>query len=262
MTRLVLGVSLKAYFGYPQTLQWARAAAGAIGAHAHPGLEMFVLPSFPAIPSVHALLAAGPAAVGAQDVAAADAGNQTGEVTAAMLAGAGCRYVAVGHAERRARFGETEQIVAAKTAAVLRAGMIPVLCLGEVDRLDAADAARESVRQLRSALAGAPTGRVVVAYEPHWAIGAPTPASDRHIAAVVDALRAEGARFDAASSVIYGGSAGPGLLTRLGGDIDGLFLGRFVHDPAALATVLGEAADLLDGNGATPAHANVPAVRS
>ncbi|WP_371871314.1 triose-phosphate isomerase [Phytohabitans rumicis] len=79
---------------------------------------------------------------------------------------------------------------------------------------------------------------VVVAYEPVWAIGAAEPAGVDHIAAVCDALRARVPD----SPVVYGGSAGPGLLTRLRGAVDGLFLGRFAHDPAALADVLDEAA--------------------
>jgi triosephosphate isomerase len=81
----------------------------------------------------------------------------------------------------------------------------------------------------------------VVAYEPHWAIGAAQPASDEHIKAVVAGLRGAVAQLAPGSSVIYGGSAGPGLLTRLADSVDGLFLGRFAHDPKAFATVLDEA---------------------
>jgi triosephosphate isomerase len=101
------------------------------------------------------------------------------------------------------------------------------------------------VRQLRHALGGVqsvtPGGRVVVAYEPHWAIGAAEPAPDEHIIAVVAGLRRAASQLAPGSSVIYGGSAGPGLLTRLAGGVDGLFLGRFAHDPKAFATVLDEA---------------------
>ena len=123
-----------------------------------------------------------------------------------------------------------------------------VLCIGEVARSDAASAAVRTIAQLRSALVDAPAGRVLVAYEPVWAIGAPEPAAVEHISEVTRALRAE---LDAlpgrdGSLVIYGGSAGPGLLTRLAGAADGLFLGRFAHDPAALADVLDEAAALAD----------------
>ena len=103
------------------------------------------------------------------------------------------------------------------------------------------------VRQLHAALADAPAGPLIVAYEPVWAIGAPEPAPAEHIATV--ARRAaertrRPARRRAGSAVIYGGSAGPGLLAELGDAVDGLFLGRFAHDPDALVSVLDEAAEL------------------
>jgi triosephosphate isomerase len=205
-----------------------------------------VMPTFPSLPAVVEVFAASAVAVGAQDLAAADAGAYTGEVSGAVLAELGTTYAEVGHAERRRLFGEDESVVAAKTAAALRHGLVPVLCLGEVDRGDPTAAATECVRQLRSALGGAPAGRVVVAYEPQWAIGADRPAPDEHILAVVADLRTALASADGrtGSAVVYGGSAGPGLLTRLGDGVDGLFLGRFAHDPQALAAVLAEADEL------------------
>lgn len=89
----------------------------------------------------------------------------------------------------------------------------------------------------------------MVAYEPHWAIGATDPADPEHIGAVCAALR-ERVRDDttlAGSPVIYGGSAGPGLLTRIGSHVDGVFLGRFAHDTERLADVLDEAERLVAG---------------
>jgi triosephosphate isomerase len=246
---LVLGVSLKMYLGHAQTLAWCRAVAAVADASAvlHDGrAELFVMPTFPSLPAVVEVFAPSPVTVGAQDLAAADAGAYTGEVSGAVLAELGTTYAEVGHAERRRLFGEDESVVAAKTAAALRHGLVPVLCLGEVDRGDPATAATECVRQLGSALGGAAPGRVVVAYEPQWAIGADRPAPDEHILAVVAELRAAlgGADGRTGSAVVYGGSAGPGLLTRLGDGVDGLFLGRFAHDPQALAAVLAEADEL------------------
>ena len=193
-----------------------------------------------------------PVLVGAQDLAAADSGAYTGEVSGAELAEVGVRFVEVGHAERRRLFGETEAVVAAKTAAALRNGLTPVLCLGEPEPVEATDAAAEVVRQLHAALADAPPGPLIVAYEPIGAIGAPEPAPAAHIATVARRLRTELDALEpldaldarAGSSVIYGGSAGPGLLAALDGAVDGLFLGRFAHDPDALASVLDEAAEL------------------
>ena len=84
--------------------------------------------------------------------------------------------------------------------------------------------------------------RVIVAYEPYWAIGAAQPAPTGYVADVCQRVRAALAEHLDDVAIIYGGSAGPGLLTDLGGDVDGLFLGRFAHDPQAVAGVLAEAA--------------------
>jgi triosephosphate isomerase len=119
-----------------------------------------------------------------------------------------------------------------------------VLCVGETDRQDAVDAAPATVEQLRADLAEAPDGPVIVAYEPVWAIGAREPAPIAHIVTVARALRAaiDDLPGRGGSAVIYGGSAGPGLLTALGDAVDGLFLGRFAHDVENLIAVLDEAA--------------------
>ncbi|SDT37276.1 triose-phosphate isomerase family protein [Actinoplanes derwentensis] len=250
MTR-TLGVSLKMYFGYDQTLRWSRTVADLLGNH--PALvagdvRLFLLPSFPALPAVAGILRGTPITAGAQNLAAADSGAWTGEVSGVFLREAGARYVEVGHAERRTHFGETEEVVADKTAAALRAGLTPVLCLGERDRMPVAQAVTECRRQLIDALQTSRRfglgGSLILAYEPFWAIGAAQPASDEHITGVCTALRDTVAQESAHpdSSVIYGGSAGPGLATRLGGGVDGLFLGRFAHDPEALVKVVEETA--------------------
>jgi triosephosphate isomerase (TIM) len=230
MTRPVVGVSLKAYFTRARARHWFQEIADVVP----DTVEFFAAPSYLAIGDA---LAVFPDGVAAQDVSDAEPGAFTGEVTAAELAESGVRYVEIGHAERRRLYGDTDDVVAAKVAAALRHGVTPVLCVGET--VDGPDAAEVAVAQLRSALAGAPAGRVIVAYEPVWAIGAAEPASDDHIRTVAAALRA--ARREEHDAVIYGGSAGPGLLTRLGDAVDGIFLGRFAHDPAALRAVIEEA---------------------
>lgn len=246
-----VGVSLKMYFGHADARRWFERVAGL--AAQHPAVvdgrvECFVIPTYlQVLPAIEVFRGTG-VVVGAQDVATEDAGAYTGEVSAAELAEVGVRLAEVGHAERRRLFGETEEVVAAKTAAALRNGLTPVLCLGEAEHLPATDAASRTVDQLRAALRAAPDGRLLVAYEPVWAIGAPEPAPVEHIAEVTRSLRTE---LDAlagrdGSGVIYGGSAGPGLLSQLGDAVDGLFLGRFAHDPAALADVLDEAAVLAE----------------
>jgi triosephosphate isomerase len=184
--------------------------------------------------------------VGAQDLHWEDTGPFTGEVSGAELAEVGCTMVEVGHAERRSLFGETDEIVARKTLAALRNGLAPVLCIGEPERGAPEQAAALCIRQLESALAPARAsavgGRLLVAYEPVWAIGAAEPATPEHVTAVCRTLRdhLDGDESFPGARVIYGGSAGPGLLPRIAADVDGMFLGRFAHDPSAVRRILDE----------------------
>ncbi|HEY4224334.1 MAG TPA: triose-phosphate isomerase family protein [Pseudolysinimonas sp.] len=249
---VTVGVSLKMYFGHADTLAWLdRVAAlvrspGTVGDAVRDGaVELFVVPGYLAIPSALGAFTGIPVLVGAQDLATEDAGAYTGEVSGAELAEIGVRVAEVGHAERRHLYGDTDAIVAAKTMAALRNGLTPVLCVGESEQTGAQSAITACLEQLRSALRDAAPGRVIVAYEPVWAIGAAVPASPEHARAVCHAIRAEldGHPGRPGSSIIYGGSAGPGTLSSLAPDVDGLFLGRFAHDPSALATVLAEAAE-------------------
>jgi triosephosphate isomerase len=207
-------------------------------------VQPFVIPSFPSIPDVAPVASAAGMLLGAQDVHWEDAGAFTGEVSAPELAEHGVALVEIGHAERRAMFGETDDTVGRKVAATLRHGMTPLLCVGEAGRGPADAAGAASVDQLEVSLARARdaglAGNLIVAYEPVWAIGAPVPASDEHIRTVATALRghlADDPAFDGAR-VIYGGSAGPGLWPRIADSLDGMFLGRFAHDPAAFGRIL------------------------
>ena len=252
---MLIGSSLKMYFSHARTLAWVREVAGIVRDHpaVAAGVQPFVLPQFPSIAACVQLGAAAGLAVGAQDLAAEDEGPYTGEVSGAVLAEVGGSLVEVGHAERRRLFGETDEVVAAKLAAALRHGLMPLLCVGEDRREDAAAAVDACRRQIDSALgparAAGLTGPVTIAYEPLWAIGAPDPAGPDHIAAVCGALRAEG---EQAQAVIYGGSARPGMLAEIAGSVDGLFLGRFAHDPRAFAAILDEAADVLRAQAEVP----------
>jgi triosephosphate isomerase len=250
MPRFTIGSSLKMYFGHHEQVDWTRRVADIASAHpaVRSGLvEPFVIPTFPSIPAVHALAAPAGLLVGAQDVHWEDTGAYTGEVSAAELSEIGVGLVEIGHAERRSMFGETDSSAALKVQASLRHGLVPVLCIGEEERGGHAPAIEACLRQLEACLAVSrregTAGRIIVAYEPVWAIGRPEPAPDPHIRAVTGALRArlsdDGLLKEA--RVIYGGSAGPGLLTRIAPDVDGMFLGRFAHDPAAFGAILDEA---------------------
>lgn len=258
MSQVTVGVSLKSYFGHERASAWFDEVATRVRAHdavARGAVALFVTPTYLQVLPALTAFADTPVRIGGQDVSGHPAGAFTGEVTAAELAEVGATIAEIGHAERRRLFGETESETAAKTRAALTAGLTPLLCIGETEHQDPTDAAPVAVAQLRSALDGAPAGAVIVAYEPVWAIGAPEPAGHDHIRTVAAALRAEIDTDPArtGSVVIYGGAAGPGLLTALGDAVDGVFLGRFAHDPDALTTVLDEAATLADRRAGEPA---------
>jgi len=245
-----LGTSLKMYFSYAQTLAWCESVAQI--AHQHPAVRdgrvgLFVLPAFPAIPAVAALFADTPVRIGAQNIAPAASGAWTGEVSASMVQELGGSLAEIGHAERRRHFAEDDAQIAAKVALALQSQLTPVLCIGEAQQGTPEAAADECARQLKQALAEAHAlrGTLLLAYEPQWAIGAPQPAPENHIRAVCRALRQQPLPPGISLQVIYGGSAGPGLLSRLDDSVDGLFLGRFAHDPTALAQMIDEAAALL-----------------
>ncbi len=249
---VILGISLKLYLDVAATVEWARKVATIARGHRavrDGDVRLFVMPSFPALAEVRAATADSPVEVGAQNLHWADRGPYTGEVSGADLRQVGCTLVEVGHAERRSLFGESDDTVARKLVAAVRNGLTPVLCLGEGEQATAEDAAAQCVAELDALLAGLDGMRLpdlIVAYEPVWAIGKPTPAPAEHIAVVTSALRERLARDGRVegSSVIYGGSAQRGVLTELGGAIDGLFLGRFAHDTTSLAHIVDEAAAL------------------
>jgi triosephosphate isomerase len=179
---------------------------------------------------------------GAQDVHPDDAGAHTGDVSAPMLADLGCTYVEVGHHERRRDHGETDELVAAKVAAAQRWGLTAIACIGEVRPSAIEEVAEVLDEQLRRLLA-CDLGRLVIAYEPAWAIGVgSSPASpdwvgDAH-AAIRERLAAVGS-VGRDVPIIYGGSVGPGegaaLLAKP--EVDGLFVGRQALDPRVFATI-------------------------
>jgi triosephosphate isomerase len=249
----LVGVSLKMYFSHARTLEWTAAVVEL--ARTHPAVrsgavELFVVPTFPSLVPVREVIGDAPVLLGAQDLAWADEGAFTGEVSGRELAEIGVDLVEIAHAERRSLFHESDDDLAGKVHAAFRNGLRPLICIGETERAadgDPAPAIAEVTAQLDRFLATATAdhlaGPVIAAYEPVWAIGAPAPAPDAHIVAVLAGIEQHlAARPELAGSVaIYGGSAGPGLLTRGRGRIGGLFLGRFAHDPAAVATILDEA---------------------
>ncbi|BDZ50251.1 triosephosphate isomerase [Frondihabitans sucicola] len=244
----VIGVSLKMYFGHARTLEWCREIRRLAQDHdaVRSGeARLFVLPTFPSLAGAVEILSP-IVAVGAQDLATDDAGAFTGEVSGVELSEIGCSIAEIGHAERRRLFGETPEVVSEKVAAAFRAGLTPLVCVGEEEHGSPEEALAVCLAQLDSALSLAVerghSGALMVAYEPVWAIGRPAPAPAEHVALVCQGLRDRlGQLADRGGSpVVYGGSAGPGLLTEIDEHVDGLFLGRFAHDPSAVRSILDE----------------------
>jgi len=171
------------------------------------GVTCAVCVPFPYLGEVAGQLKGTSIAWGAQNVSEHAQGAYTGEVSAAMLAEFGCRYVIVGHSERRQLYGESDAQVAAKFAAVMAAGMTPILCVGET--LEERDAARtEAVvgRQLSKVLEKTSFGKAVLAYEPVWAIGTGRNATPEQAQEVHAFLRR---KVSPETAVIYGGSVKP-----------------------------------------------------
>jgi triosephosphate isomerase len=181
------------------------AIAGAEGTAA-----MAVCVPFPYLAQAQAALRASRVAWGAQDVSAHASGAYTGEVAAAMLAEFGCRYVLAGHSERRQLHGERDEDVAAKAAAALDAGLVPIACVGETLAERERGATHDVVaRQLDAVLGrlGARAAGIVVAYEPVWAIGTGRSATPREAQEVHARMRAALDRAGANGvQVLYGGS--------------------------------------------------------
>jgi len=178
-------------------------------------------------------LAAGRIALGGQDCHADDKGAHTGDISAGMLVDAGASHVILGHSERRADHGETDAQVAAKARAALAAGLVPVICVGETDAQRDAGATLDVVAgQLAGSVPpGATPSRLVIAYEPVWAIGTGRTPTLPQIAEVHAHLRAclrDRFGADAADvALLYGGSVKPDNAAAIFalGDVDGALVG-------------------------------------
>ncbi|KAK6223260.1 hypothetical protein LQW54_000377 [Pestalotiopsis sp. IQ-011] len=208
-------------------------------------VDVFIIPDHITLTSVIAQLDRTKILTGAQDAFYEDSGAFTGEVSPQVLAEVGCRIVELGHAERRKIFKETDEDAARKAAAAARNGMIPLVCIGERTQAETALAVDECRAQVESVMAAVPEdAEVILAYEPVWAIGASSPAAAEYVVNVVRDIRALDCvqRRSGTTRILYGGSAGPGLFEKLKGGVDGLFLGRFAHDPAQFYKTIQEIA--------------------
>jgi len=195
--------------------------------------EVSVCVPFPYLWQTQAALSGSAIQWGAQNVSEHADGAHTGEVAAGMIAEFGCRYVIVGHSERRTLYGETDQAVAAKAGAALEAGMTPIVCVGESWAEREAGAGEAVVtRQLDAVVSriGPRIAETVIAYEPVWAIGTGRSATPELAQAVHEVLRARLLAHGAAAAnvpLLYGGSVKSGNAKALFAcaDIDGGLIG-------------------------------------
>ena len=215
----------------------------------HPGgaAEVVVCPPFPHLAAVAGVVAETSVALGAQDVSRHVSGAHTGEVSAGMLHDAGCRWVVIGHSERRRRLGETDGAVRAKFERAREAGLVPIACVGEtLEEREAGEAERSVGRQVDALLAdgGAEAvGGSVIAYEPVWAIGTGRTAAPGDAQAMHRAIRGRVAGRSAAAAesvrILYGGSVSEENAVALFSmpDVDGGLVGGASLDPGRFITI-------------------------
>ena len=230
--RFFVGTSWKMNKTLSEAVAYADALAVAKG---DDRIQRFVIPPFTAIREVKARLAEADVLVGAQNMHWDDHGAWTGEISPVMLADCGMDIVELGHSERRANFGETDETVGLKTEAAVRHGMIPLICIGETEAEKDAGRADDVLHaQVEAALSRLSDeqkqAEIIFAYEPVWAIGerghpaSPDYAEARQ-AKIIDTTRLVTGRE---LPCLYGGSVNPGNCAEMIAcdHVDGLFIGR------------------------------------
>lgn len=244
-----VGTSWKMNKTLAEALDFAGALAGFV-----PGfddsIQPFIIPPFTAVREVKQALSSTRIKVGAQNMHWADAGAWTGEISPLMLSDCGLDLVELGHSERREHFGETDRTVGLKTAAAVKHGLVPLICVGETL------AERESGRadavltgQVEGALqfleGEAKVAKILFAYEPVWAIGdkgipASSDYADRQQGLIKNVA---GGLLPSVPPVLYGGSVNPGNAAELIGqpNVDGLFIGRSAWQAEGYIDILSRA---------------------
>jgi triosephosphate isomerase len=183
--------------------------------------------------------------IGAQNLYWAKKGAFTGEVSGPMIRASGCSHVIVGHSERRQYFGETNESVLKKTVAAIDAGLTPIVCAGERKKKDVEAVLMEQFRYAIGVLSAGQFARIVIAYEPVWAIGAgetatPETAADAHRLIRPQANRSFGAEAANNIRILYGGSVKPDNAKSLMAqpEIDGFLVGGASLDPVSFTSIV------------------------
>lgn len=206
--------------------------AALVAAHPAPTCDVLLCPPATHIVWMSEVISGSPIDVGGQDCHPNASGAHTGDIAAAMLKDAGASHVILGHSERRADHGETDDLVRAKAKAAIAAGLTPLICLGEtLAQRDAGETLAVVSRQLAGSVPDSASARTIIAYEPVWAIGTGLTPTSNDVAAVHKMIRnyliskdkAEGYRI----RVLYGGSVKPGNAKELMGipNVNGALVG-------------------------------------
>ena len=242
----LIAANWKMYKTLPEAVDTAREMTARIATER---ADVMIAPPFVCLSGVYDVVRHSAIALGAQNLYWEKEGAFTGEVSADMLRSVGCRYVLVGHSERRQYFGETDETVCRKIGAAIGAGLIPVLCIGETEaERDAGRTFAVLRSQLQGGLKGMDPGALsdlVIAYEPVWAIGTGRTASTEQIQeahAHVRGILAETTNKGLANSVriLYGGSVKPGNAKEILAlpDVDGALVGGASLQAASFAAIV------------------------
>jgi triosephosphate isomerase len=211
--------------------------------------EIVVCPPFLDIPTAIEAAKGSQVAIGAQDLHWEKEGAYTGEICSTMLRAVGVTHVIIGHSERRQYFGETDDVVNLKLKTALGTGLTPIVCVGEVLEEREAGLTEDVLRRqcLRAfhAISGKKASKMVVAYEPVWAIGTgktatPQMAADAHGLIRAEAAKAFGQEFAEQLRILYGGSVKPENAKALmaESEIDGALVGGASLDPKSFAAIV------------------------
>lgn len=212
-------------------------------------VEVVVCPPFTALDAVREALRGSNIELGAQNMHWEEEGAFTGEISPLMLRNLGCTYVVLGHSERRTYFGETDETVNRKVKSAMANGLLPIICVGEtLDERDAGKTEEVVVRQTKAALSGVKTNgaeRIVIAYEPVWAIGTGRTASADEANRVIHIIRRSVAevfneRIAQEVRIQYGGSVKPQNIADFLAqpEIDGALVGGASLDAASFAAIV------------------------
>ena len=248
--RPIISGNWKMHHNHFEAIQFVQKLSYLLGKEDYAVVDVTIHPPFTDIRSVQTLLEADdiPMALGAQHCHWEEKGAFTGEVSPVFLAKLAVQYVITGHSERRELFGETDEMVAKKTAAIQQHGMTPIVCVGEtLEEREAGETEAKVIGQIRAALGGRTPEQIsnlVIAYEPIWAIGTGRTATADDAQAVCSAIRlcvGEIAGADAADAlrIQYGGSVKAANIVELMAqpDIDGALVGGASLDPDEFARI-------------------------